>query len=355
MLEIDGSCYSGSGTIVRQAVAFSALTGTPVRIFNIRVKRPKPGLRRQHLQVVESIRQLVNGTCDSLTLGAQELTFRPGNPSDERRYVWDVGSAGSTVALAIAVLPLLALRAVPTAAELRGGLFQDFAPSFYHFERVLLPLVGRMGVRASARMERPGYVPAGGGILHLMVEPTGGPLKPLVLEHQGAVARVGGVAISSRLKSQAVSSRMAQAARQVLEAAGYHAEIEEVYDESALQAGAGLALVAELSGGALIGADRAGAPGRRSEAIGSYAARQLLEDLQSGATLDRYAADQIIPFAALAAGESRFLIPTRTDHVESNAWLSREFLGSEVRATVRELIVKGVGFRPKGRGGPDLA
>jgi RNA 3'-terminal phosphate cyclase len=106
-----------------------------------------------------------------------------------------------------------------------------------------------------------------------------------------------------------------------------------------------MALFAELESGARLGADRAGAPGRRSETIGKFVARQLLEDLQSGATLDRYASDQVISFAALAAGESKFLIPRLTDHIESNGWLGREFLGAEVFTDGHELVVKGVGFR----------
>ena len=35
MLEIDGSRYSGSGTIVRQAVMFAALTGQAVHIIRV--------------------------------------------------------------------------------------------------------------------------------------------------------------------------------------------------------------------------------------------------------------------------------------------------------------------------------
>ena len=70
---------------------------------------------------------------------------------------------------------------------------------------------------------------------------------------------------------------------------------------------------------------------RSAESIGKRAARQLLEDLTSGATLDRFAADQIIPFAALAEGESRFIIPTVTDHVLTSAWLAETFLNARVR------------------------
>jgi RNA 3'-terminal phosphate cyclase (ATP) len=344
VLEIDGSQYSGSGTIVRQAVALAALTATPIHVFNVRVKRPKPGLRRQHAQAVEAVRQLVDGTTEGATAGAGEFFFRPGRPATSERFSWDIGSAGSTTALALAVLPVLAFGSNPVSVELRGGLFQDFAPSFYHLEHVLLPLLHRMGVEASAQIERPGYVPSGQGIWRLATTPTRGALRPLLLESAGSVERIWGIALSSRLKEQSVSDRMAESAKRALAAAGYDADIQKIYDDRALQAGASLAVFADLSSGARIGSDRAGAPGRRSEAIGKYVARRLLEDLNTGATLDRYASDQIIPLAALAAGESRFLIPRVSEHIESSAWLSREFLGAEIRIAGHELVVKGVGF-----------
>ncbi|MEM0497320.1 MAG: RNA 3'-terminal phosphate cyclase, partial [Acidilobaceae archaeon] len=39
----------GGGQILRTAIALSAITGKPIRIYNIRVKRDNPGLRPQHL------------------------------------------------------------------------------------------------------------------------------------------------------------------------------------------------------------------------------------------------------------------------------------------------------------------
>ena len=332
---------------MRQAVALAALTGTAIHIYNVRVKRPKPGLRRQHAQAVEAVRQLVEGTAEGASAGAGEFVFRPGKPTSNQNFSWDIGSAGSTTALALALLPVLAFGSNPVSIDLRGGLFQDFAPSFYHLEHVLLPLLQRMGVEASARMERPGYVPSGQGIWHLAARPARSTLRPLLLDMPGRVAKLWGIALSSRLKEQLVSDRMAESAKRALQVAGYHADIEVVYDNSALQAGAGLAIFADLSSGARIGSDRAGAPGRRSETIGKYVARQLLEDLNTGATLDRYASDQIIPLAALAAGESRFRIPRVSEHIESSAWLSREFLGADVRTDGHELIVKGIGFRAR--------
>jgi RNA 3'-terminal phosphate cyclase (ATP) len=45
MLTIDGSRYSGSGTVVRQAVAFSAPMDHAIDMVSARAKRDKPGLR----------------------------------------------------------------------------------------------------------------------------------------------------------------------------------------------------------------------------------------------------------------------------------------------------------------------
>jgi RNA 3'-terminal phosphate cyclase (ATP) len=294
---------------------------------------------------VESIRQLVGGATEGVTPGSQEVVFEPGKPATSpRHYVWDIGSAGSTTALALAVLPVAAFGSFPVSMELRGGLFQDFAPSFYHLEHVLLPLVRRMGLEVTVQMNRPGYVPTGGGVVRLAVAPLRRLLEPLALGQAGSVERVWGIALSSRLRDQSVSDRMAEAAREALNAAGYEAHLRVLYDDSALQPGAGLAVFADLSCGSRLGSDRAGAPGRRSEAIGEYVARRLLEDIRTGATLDRYASDQIVPFAALGSGESRFRIPCVSDHIQSSAWLGREFLGAGIEASGLQLIVRGVGF-----------
>jgi RNA 3'-phosphate cyclase len=179
MLTIDGSRYSGSGTIVRQAVAFSALTGQTIHMVNARAKRDKPGLRPQHIRVIEAIAELVNGRADGLAPGSQEFTFRPGALKTGRHYSWDIGSAGSTTMLGLGVLPVLAFAGARVTVELRGGLFQDFAPSAFHLQQVLLPMLQKMGFNAEVEMRHPGYVPRGGGILRLVVKPLTEPFRAI--------------------------------------------------------------------------------------------------------------------------------------------------------------------------------
>lgn len=250
--------------------------------------------------------------------------------------------------MALALLPVIAFAPEPIDIELRGGLFQDFAPSYYHLKFVMVPLLQRMGIETHLEMARPGYVPKGQGILRLSVTPARNGLRSLVMETPGSLARLWGIALSSHLEDRKVSDRMAKAARNILSRAGYETEIESVYDNKSVQPGAAFAAFADLERGARLGADMAGAPNRRSETIGRDVARQLLEEIRAESTLDRYASDQIIPFASLAHGESRFAIPALTEHIQSGAWLSRELLGAEVRTEGRLLVIHGIGFKPRG-------
>jgi RNA 3'-terminal phosphate cyclase (ATP) len=74
----------------------------------------------------------------------------------------------------------------------------------------------------------------------------------------------------------------------------------------------------------------------------------LREDLAAGATADRHLADQLILFAALAAGETRYRIPMLTDHVESNLWLVETMLGVRTAREGNVIAVGGIGLAPQG-------
>ena len=330
MLEIDGAQYSGSGSIVRLTAAYAALTGTPVHVVNARARRrPKPGLRRQHCKALEAARDLVGGELEGAVVNSREFTFRPGRQTPQGEYCFDIGSAGSTTALGLALVPLLACGGRGVEVELRGGVFQDFAPSPFHLQHVVAPLLAGMGLLVAFRVDRPGYVPTGQGVFRIGVAPASD-LQPLRLEERGEIRRMWGTALASRLAERRVGGRMAEAAQEVLAGEGLDAPIDVHDDTTAAQPGAAFGLFAEAAGGSRLGADGAGAPGRPAERIGRRAAAQLLDDLASGATVDRHAADQLLIFTALATGRSIYRAPAINDHVESAAWLASLFLGADV-------------------------
>jgi len=345
MITVDGGAKSGSGTIVRYSVALASLIGKEIKIQNIRAKRDKPGLRAQHLKVIQACQEMCHGVVENAAVGSKEITYIPRERFNGGEYHWDIGTAGSTTMFAQALLPLACFAERPSKFRLEGGLFQDFAPSAYHMKFALLPLLKQMGIQAELEIIRPGYVPKGGGIIQIEVEPVE-KLKPLNLIEQGKITSINGIALSSHLEEKKVSHRMAQECRKALSAQGYKAEIQEIYDKSSLQEGAALAIYAETSSGSIIGSDRAGRPGRRSESIGRYVAQNFMEDITTGAVVDRHIADQLIIYAGLAEGISRYYIPRITEHVETNLWLIEEFLGARTKINDNLIIeIEGVDFK----------
>ena len=343
MITIDGGAKSGSGTIVRYSVALASLLGKEIRIENIRARRDKPGLRAQHLKVVQACQEMCHGVVRNATVGSNEIAYTPGERYNGGEYNWDIGTAGSTTMMAQTLLPLACFARKPSKFRLEGGLFQDFAPSAYHMKFVLLPFLRQMGVRAEIDIIRPGYVPRGGGIIEVGVDPAR-KLKALNLTRQGEIFNIKGMALSSHLKEKRVSQRMAAECQRVLNSYGYKTDIEIIEDESSLQEGAALAIYAGTSSGNRIGSDRTGRPGRSSESIGRYVAERFVEDVKTGATVDRYIADQLIIYAGLAEGVTRYSVTRITEHVETNLWLIEEFLGARTKIDGNILEIEGIGF-----------
>lgn len=344
MIYVDGGQKSGSGTIVRFAVSLATLLGEELHLTNIRAKREKPGLRPQHLKAIQAIQQICDGSLTGGEIGSKEIRFKPGGRVRGGYYKWDIGTAGSTTLLVMTLLPAACFSRDAVSLKVSGGLFQDFAPSAYHLQYVLFPLLNKMGITARLNIIRPGYVPRGGGIIEVEVEPVTGKIKPIELLSQGRVTTIEGIALSSHLRERKVSERMVTKCNEVLKSSGYSAEIVIVYDELALQRGAALAIHAKTSSGCIIGADRAGEPRRTSEDIGKYVARNLIEDLTTGATVDRNLADQLIFYAALADGVSQYRVPRLTEHVDTNLWLVESILGAKTAVNHNIVKIHGIGY-----------
>jgi len=278
-------------------------------------------------------------------VGSQEIIYYPGDAVRGGTFHFDIGTAGSATMAAFTLISPCLFAREKSQFNITGGLFQDFAPSFFHMQKVLVPLLQRMGADVTLNMIRPGYVPKGGGKLTMVVNPMRSPLNPLRMMKQGSAETIQGIAISSHLSEQSVSRRMADRCASILKKRGYTANIRIMDDSTAIQRGAALILWGQTDTGCLLGADQAGKPGRRSEAIADFVARFLLVDLDSGATTDRHLADQLILFATLAEGTSEYRIPAVTEHVIANLWLAQKILGVEAFLENTVVRIKGIGYR----------
>lgn len=345
MIEIDGSAHSGSGTLLRYAVALATLLGEPLHMTRIRAKREKPGLRAQHLHALHACCSLSSGELEGAEVGSPEIFYRPGKVLKDGDFQWDIGTAGSTTMMAFTLIPLALFAKSPCRFSIKGGLFQDFAPGAFHMREVLVPILRRMGAEVRLEMLRPGYVPKGQGHLMMEVKPLKGFLQPFSMNRQGTVKEIWGISLASHLQKEKVAERMANHCQRLLSEQGYPARVEVLADKTAPQRGAALFLRAETDTGCLLGADQAGKPGRRSEAIAEFVVASLLEDLRTKATTDRHLADQLVLFAALARGTTQFIIPIMTEHVEANLWLVEKILGAKIELRGKDLRLEGIGFQ----------
>ncbi len=344
-LEIDGSQKSGSGTIVRYSCSIASLLNKNIHLFNIREKREKKGLRPQHLKALEACCNITNGKLKNAYIGSNEIFYSPKKDIIGQNYTFDIGTAGSATMLSQTILPLLLFANNPSTVEIIGGLFQDFAPAAHHLMHVVLPILKRMNIDVSLEIIKPGYVPFGKGIIKLNIKPVKNFIEPINFDNVGEIKEIKGVAISSNLKEAKVSERMAISFKEELHYLNIYPDIELIYDETAHQKGASLTCWIKTSTNCLIGMDMAGKIGRSSEEIGKTVATRLMEDFKTNATVDRYTADQLILYCALAKGKSSYIIPKMTPHLETNLWLIQTILKADYEINNNKLIIYGIGFK----------
>ncbi|MBS7624722.1 MAG: RNA 3'-terminal phosphate cyclase [Candidatus Bathyarchaeia archaeon] len=327
MLEIDGSQKSGSGTILRLSIALASIINEPLHIYNIRKKRSEPGLRPQHLESVLTAAKLCNAKVKGAFIGSQELWFEPGEISGGELTA-EIGTAGSIPMLIMTILPICAFAKQPVSLRIsKGGTDVRHSPTINYLINVYLRILERMGLRAQIEVKRYGYYPKGMGEVMLRVQPCR-ELKPIRLEEFGEIADVRGVSVCTFLADRKVAERQAKEAERLLQTNGLTPRIQVINDFSnPLQKGSSLVLWAETDKGALLGSDSIGEIGKTSEEVAQEAVKGLLEEINAKATVDIHLADMLIPYVALAKGESVYLTRIISDHLESNIWLAEEILG----------------------------
>lgn len=333
MIDIDGSYGEGGGQILRSAIALSAVTLKHIKVRNIRAHRPNPGLAPQHLTAIRAVAQVCNAQVSGLELGSTTIEFHPRKLAGGE-YQFDVGTAGSVTLVLQACLPPLLYSSSPGKVSIRGGTDVRWSPPVDYFSHVFLPLLSRMGANVRVETVRRGYYPRGGGLVRMWVEPLK-KIKGLSFVRP-RIKEVRGIAHSTNLPEHVVS-RMREAAIKRL--SRYPTEIDEERGH-AVCPGAGITL---WTSDTVLGASCLGERGLRAEVVGERCATALLEDIVGGATLDRYATDQLLLYMALA-DESHFFTRTISAHARTNWWLIQQFLepGAEIRGDkLKEVWIRG--------------
>ncbi|MCG7532755.1 RNA 3'-terminal phosphate cyclase [Psychrobium sp. MM17-31] len=323
MITIDGAMGEGGGQVLRTSLTLAMLTGQPLKLINIRAKRNKPGLLRQHLTAVLAAQQITNGQVTGAQLGSQSVEFVPGKIT-AGDYHFAIGSAGSTVLVCQTILLALAFADKPSTVTFEGGTHNGKSPSLSFLQQSFLPLLEQMGVKTQVRVERYGFYPAGGGKWSITIEPTR-VLKPLELTSAGAEfsaqqRRCSLTALMCKLAHK-IGVREIAAAKETLAWQDVHGELLHV-DSPAPGNSFQVAIAAEHNS---IMFEEVGRVGVSAERVANGAAKRARDFIASYAAVEEHLADQLL--LPLALAQSGCFTTTKPSlHTTTNIDVIKQFL-----------------------------
>ncbi|NUC74647.1 RNA 3'-terminal phosphate cyclase [Haloterrigena sp. SYSU A558-1] len=347
-IDLDGA--DAGGQFVRTALTLSVLENEPVRIENVRGNRSTPGLRHQHLAVLETMAAVCDADVSGAELGAETIDFEPDLESTADASGWggagrgrlaggsyevDIGTAGSATLLFDALLPLASVLESQLSVTVTGGTDVQWSPPVDYARRVKLPLLRRFGLTAAVEVDRRGFYPDGGGRATLQLAPS--TLEPIELAERGPLEGVRLYSTeSASLADRDVAHRQAEGALERLALAETDLEVVDRCERTVESPSPGSSIVLRIDHGTgIAGFTALGERGTPAERVGEDAAdaanRFLRRDVENGGgnggvpapPVDRHMADQLLVFLALAGGRVR--IPAVTDHVATSRELLEAF------------------------------
>jgi RNA 3'-terminal phosphate cyclase (GTP) len=329
VLEIDGSTGEGGGQILRTALVLSLLTRKPFHMHSIRAGRDKPGLKAQHVHILEALRRLSASEVRGAREGGSDVSFVPA-PVTGGRLALDIGTAGSITLLLQSLLPAATLGEAPTELDVSGGTDVRWSPTMDYFREILAPLAPGL----SLDVRRRGFYPRGGGRVVASIQPR--PVAPIHRVERSRLKRILIRSVAAKeLEKARVAERQIKGARRIL--SSYRTSFEESTEYcDSFSTSTAVTVVAEFERGERLGADALGERGKPAEDVGEEAARRLMEEMRSEAPVDRHAGDHLVLWLALA-GQGAIRVSEMTEHTRTNLWTCEQFLGPVFRIEDRTI------------------
>lgn len=325
MIELDGSRGEGGGQVLRSSLTLSLATGRDMRIHNIRAKRPKPGLRAQHLQAVRAAAEIGNAEVEGDTMGSQSVTFRPGEIT-AGSFHFKIGTAGATTLVLQSIFIPLSMAEAISEVVITGGTHVKWSPCFHYLDWHWLTYLRQLGYHADMTLEAAGFYPRGGGRLRARIRPMG-PLSPIRLVHRGDLVHIQGLSAVSNLPIS-IAERQRRQTRRRLAGMGCPHEVV-IQNIPSTNKGTLLILLArfEHSQVCYFGLGERGKP---AELVADEAVDALDAFLATDGAVDEYLADQMLLPLALAPGDSVFRTSKVTRHLLTNAEVIRAFTPTQI-------------------------
>jgi len=348
MITIDGSYGEGGGQILRTSLSLSVILNKPVRIINIRAKRPNPGLKPQHLTCIRALCRISNAYVEGDKLNSQNLIFIP-QECKGGNFVFDVASetpsAGAVSLVAQALfLPLCRAKTV-SKVIIKGGTHVAWSPPYHYLQEIFLYFMETIGIHAKTNIKKWGWYPKGQGEIEIQIRPSN-KFSPLNLTQRGALKKLKILSVVSNLPLS-IARRQANRGKEILIKEGFSPEIE-VKEVTSKGKGTFFFLRTDFEN-SRAGFSNLGEVGKRAEKVAEEAVEEFLQFYKSNMCLDKYITDQLIPYVALAHGKSTITTCYLSEHTLTNIWVVEKFLPLKFHVEGKKgkpakISVKGIGF-----------
>lgn len=292
----------------RQRLVLSTLSGTAVRIEDIRADDTSPGLRNYEVSFLRLMEKVSDGCVVEINETGTKLRFKPGVLVGGKQLNHDCGLSRSIGYFLEPLIVLGLFGKKPLSITLKGITNDNKDPFVDTFRTTTLPMLKHFGIPLEdleLKIVSRGAPPNAGGEVRLKVPIVQNSLTAVTWVDEGMVKRIRGVAYSTRVSPQ-MSNRMVDASRGIL-----NRLLPDVYiftdhysgQLSGRSPGYGISLVAETTSGCLISAECAAnytaneeegdvsdAKNQKApilpEDIGSQGAMMLLEEIKQGGVVD---------------------------------------------------------------------
>lgn len=326
-LILDGANGEGGGTLIRTALAMSALTQQPFRLENARGAQNRQGLLSEDVTVLRALALSCEAETVGTEVGSTQFSFLPtraARPLHERLEPVDdhdtKGHANANVVLS-ALAPVMARTGGYTTLFAVGETFGRHVLGFDAFSHVTLLAWRRQGLYAYADMPVAGFGLHSRGEVALEVEPS--VLQGLNWSERGALVSAHGLVTTAELP-ETVGERGVEHMERVGASAGLPLEAEVVALRSRTP-GAQVTVWAEYENG-VAGFSAYGQRGVRIETIVQQAVDSLLHWQASQATIDDHLADQVLLNAVFAEDPTVFRVERLTSRLLTMIWVVKQFL-----------------------------
>jgi len=347
MIELDGSMLEGGGQILRMAVSYSSLLLRPIKVYNIRQGRNDPGLKSQHLKTLEAAAEICNAEVNGLFLGSKEITFYPSEIKGGS-YSFNIGTAGSISLFLQCIAPIASYANSEVNLRIVGGTNVRWSPPMHILDNVIWNALRKIGFNGNLNVKKHGFYPKGGGIVEVKIRPIK-QLQSLKADIRQEKMSIKGISLCCNLPRH-VAERQRRSASKLLACAGYDdsIQIDDIKEEKPFSQGSVICLWVD-SPGVFIGFSALGEKGKQSEKVGVEAVGGLLRELNSDCCVDFHTADNLILWASLAVGETKFTTSKVSLHTKTAIELARIFTDASIEVKsdkCPKVSIQGIGYKP---------